>query len=278
MILNGAPVTSTIPGLTAGHIVTLSSSSNNSSAVTFTCSSGGTIISGSTNSIQTTPTYTVIKSTGGNMVLTTASAGLRLYSITVTSAPTATLDSYGYATFASPLKLDLTSMTASSGTVAAYKASVSGSTVTFNTLSQKVPANTGILLKGEGGATITIPEADTSTEVADNAFEVNTDGTKFDAESGYTYFGMKKNQATLTFAPFTPSTVAIPSNKAYLKVLTTSLANGLTFVFDDETTAISEVSGSKFQVSGEYYDMQGRKVAQPSKGLYIVNGKKVVIK
>jgi hypothetical protein len=27
-----------------------------------------------------------------------------------------------------------------------------------------------------------------------------------------------------------------------------------------------------------WYDMQGRKVAQPAKGLYIVNGKKVVIK
>ena len=28
----------------------------------------------------------------------------------------------------------------------------------------------------------------------------------------------------------------------------------------------------------EYFDLQGRKVAQPQKGLYIVNGKKVIIK
>ena len=27
-----------------------------------------------------------------------------------------------------------------------------------------------------------------------------------------------------------------------------------------------------------YYDLQGRRVAQPAKGLYIVNGKKMVIK
>ena len=30
--------------------------------------------------------------------------------------------------------------------------------------------------------------------------------------------------------------------------------------------------------NNRYYDLQGRKVAQPTKGLYIVNGKKVVIK
>ena len=31
-------------------------------------------------------------------------------------------------------------------------------------------------------------------------------------------------------------------------------------------------------VSGEYYDLSGRRVAQPTKGIYIVNGKKVVVK
>ena len=81
---SGSALTITIPGLTAGNIVMLSASSDNSSAATFTCTSGGTILSGATTSIQTTPTNLIVKSTGGNMVLTTASAGLRLYSITVT--------------------------------------------------------------------------------------------------------------------------------------------------------------------------------------------------
>jgi hypothetical protein len=31
-------------------------------------------------------------------------------------------------------------------------------------------------------------------------------------------------------------------------------------------------------MNNEYFDLQGRKVANPTKGLYIVNGKKVVIK
>lgn len=47
--------------------------------------------------------------------------------------------------------------------------------------------------------------------------------------------------------------------------------------FGDETTNIQQVESGKLKVEG-YYDLQGRKVAQPTKGLYIVNGKKVVVK
>ena len=45
---------------------------------------------------------------------------------------------------------------------------------------------------------------------------MNEAGTKFSPESGYNYFGLKKN--TLTFGLFDPSDVAIPADKAYLKV------------------------------------------------------------
>ena len=45
-----------------------------------------------------------------------------------------------------------------------------------------------------------------------------------------------------------------------------------------ETTGINDVRCQKEDVRGEYYDLQGRRVSQPTKGLYIVNGKKVVIK
>ena len=49
------------------------------------------------------------------------------------------------------------------------------------------------------------------------------------------------------------------------------------FGFGD-TTGINDVRGQKEDVRGEYYDLQGRRVSHPTKGLYIVNGKKVVIK
>jgi hypothetical protein len=125
----------------------------------------------------------------------------------------ATLGSNGYSTFASPYPLDLTNLPDG---LTAYKAAVDGSTVTFTELDQAVPAYTGILLKGDESASYDIPVAGAGTIVSDNAFCVNEAGTTFSPESGYNYFGLKKN--TLTFGLFDPSAVAIPANKAYLKV------------------------------------------------------------
>ena len=44
-----------------------------------------------------------------------------------------------------------------------------------------------------------------------------------------------------------------------------------------ESTGISNV-GVNEDNSGDYYTLQGVKVAQPQKGIYIQNGKKVIIK
>ena len=46
----------------------------------------------------------------------------------------------------------------------------------------------------------------------------------------------------------------------------------------DDMTGIDMVKGERFKVKGEFYNLKGQRVAQPTKGLYIVNGKKVVIK
>ena len=47
-----------------------------------------------------------------------------------------------------------------------------------------------------------------------------------------------------------------------------------------EATGINAVNGSEFMINGsDIYNLAGQRVAQPTqKGLYIVNGKKVVIK
>ena len=47
-------------------------------------------------------------------------------------------------------------------------------------------------------------------------------------------------------------------------------------VIDNTVTGIQTVTTTK--ENGAYYDLQGRRVAQPTKGLYILNGKKVMIK
>ena len=68
------------------------------------------------------------------------------------------------------------------------------------------------------------------------------------------------------------------ANRAFLAIPNdVTPAHGLWF--DDETTGISEIANSKQPiVNGQCFNLAGQRVAQPTKGLYIVNGKKVVIK
>ena len=69
--------------------------------------------------------------------------------------------------------------------------------------------------------------------------------------------------------------------KGFRAYFTSVPAGARIMFFDDETTGISDAMrlNDKGQMTNDsYFDLQGRRVAQPAKGLYIVNGKKVIIK
>lgn len=73
-------------------------------------------------------------------------------------------------------------------------------------------------------------------------------------------------------------TGTIGANKAYL-VYSGSGSESREFFGFNEITGIESISKSlEPKADGQYYDLQGRSVANPTKGLYIVNGKKVVIR
>ncbi len=72
------------------------------------------------------------------------------------------------------------------------------------------------------------------------------------------------------------STNTVAANRCYLT------ADGaparLSIVYDDEATGIETMNKVQDTMNNEVYDLQGRRVSQPTKGLYIVNGKKVILK
>ena len=74
------------------------------------------------------------------------------------------------------------------------------------------------------------------------------------------------------------STGTIGANKAYLVANSTAAARAF-FAFDtDATTGIDKVNAQNSEKEVNAFDLQGRRVAKPANGLYIVNGKKVIMK
>ena len=68
----------------------------------------------------------------------------------------------------------------------------------------------------------------------------------------------------------------VHNNKAYLNVASKAGAIRLRFENNDGTTDIIEVPTEVLNGNGAIYDLSGRRVEKATKGVYIVNGKKVI--
>lgn len=170
----------------------------------------------------------------------------------------------GFATYASDFGLDFSGLD-----VKAYKARVKGTTITFDKVTE-VPAGEGVLLQGEGTFEVPVKSVD-AWAADDNAFVRGTGAAVATGDGPYNYI-LNKVNGVVGFYKANDQTVA--KNRAYLQ--STTAAARISLNFDEETTGISEVV--KSDVNNKVYDLQGRHIAQPTKGLYIMNGRKVLVK
>ena len=187
-----------------------------------------------------------------------------------------TIGATGWTTFASAYPLNLSTLTASEGTATAYYASAaSGSSVTMtSTASSGVAAGQGLALKGTPDATVTIPIAASGTAIDGNKLVGCTTSTPLGVNANY--YVLVNNSGTAEFQRLDTNGATIPAGKAYLDLTGVTLAPTLSIVFENETTGISEIKTMRNAENEIFFDLQGRKVAQPTKGLYIVNGRKVI--
>ena len=159
-----------------------------------------------------------------------------------------------------------------------YKVSVAGTKATLTEISDRiVNAGQGVVLKSTTGPT-TLTIYSSATETTDDytgneltGVDENTtiSGSAYDGKSIYTL----ANASGFGFYKFAGATLG--ANKAFLAFNSDVAARDF-FLFEDETTGINEAV--KVNTSAQYFDLQGRSIAQPTKGLYIVNGKKVIVK
>ena len=229
---------------------------------------------------KSTGTFTIdvttdIKVNGGS-----SSVAFDNFYIVCTSGRVASVDDLGY-TFSSTLPLDFTGTT-----VEAYTAAYNSTTKKVDlTRVYKVPANTGLFIKGTADD-IPVLTGDADVIGTNNLVAVSSATTVAAIDGSNTNYVLaladKDDESKGVVFLKADGTTNIPAGKAYLQIPTASAPTGdapqLMLSFNDVfTTGINKVQGDGFKANG-YYDLQGRKVSNPTKGLYIVNGKKVVIK
>ena len=148
-----------------------------------------------------------------------------------------------------------------------------------------VAVGTGLMLKGTASTEYQIPVASSGTNLSStNKLVGCTSETSITSStSNYQNFYVLVNTASqaelqnINTYVAGGNTVTIPAGKAYLDATGVSAAR-LTMGFDDEATGISDVCGQKEGTGEEYFNLSGQRISHPAKGMFIRNGKKIMIK
>ena len=199
---------------------------------------------------------------------------IALYKYDATETPFATtkFNSEGYATFSSVAKIDL------SGTkdFSAWQVTniSSDNIITFEEVTSVVPASTGLLLKGAAGeiSVLTVTD-DAATALSGNKLVGIAEATTVVADE---YYGLSGK----TFVKVNAGKV--PAGKALLPanlVTVNGDVKSFTFRFEDSTTGITTIDNVQLD-NDQIFNLAGQRISngQLKRGLYIRNGKKVVVK
>jgi len=213
-------------------------------------------------------------------IVITASLSGTTWTIKADAYIAKTITAVGYATFGSAAAVNFSGVTG----LTAQKAKVNKTTghITY-TDATTLAANEGALLSGEA-KTYYIPVAASATADTENNDLVAVTEQKegFKGDYGYNCYILTNKtvdgDAELGFYKINATSGnTLKAGSAYLKVDASSPARQFfPLTSESETTGINSVAEQG--ESANFYNLAGQRVAQPAKGLYIVNGKKVIIK
>ncbi len=197
---------------------------------------------------------------------------IKVYSA-VPGSVSATIGSDAIATFSSEYAVDFS---AENG-VTVYTAKVNdGKTAVVLTevTSKIVPANTGVILKGDAG-TYNAAVVASAAALENNQLAVS-DGTSNVKGS----FVLTKSGDKVVFGVWDSET-PLSKGRVYLPADVVSGAKTLNIIFDGETTGINDVSrlnNAEMTSDKVVFNLNGQRIAAPQKGINIINGRKVIVK
>lgn len=150
--------------------------------------------------------------------------------------------------------------------------------ITLTSLGTDIPANTPVIIRADA-ASVTMTVDNTLAAYAGtnnlHGVDIQTNTTDIKTALGDgTFYVLGNKNSNFGFHQYTGATM--PARKAFL-LLNGAVALSINFDIDDETTGLKSIDNGQLTIDN-YYDLSGRRVMNPTKGLYIVNGKKVIIK
>ena len=158
--------------------------------------------------------------------------------------------------------------------VKAYYVSAKGAEATMTAIeAQAIPANQGVILTSESGAAATmVPAAgETAATITGNQLG-HSAGAEMALTAGEGYILGNGTEGT-AFYPCKAG--SLPMNKAYL--LGNGESSAIVMNFGNAVTGINTIAASA-SAKAPIFDLSGRRVVKATKGLYIQNGKKFIVK
>ena len=142
-----------------------------------------------------------------------------------------------------------------------------------------VPANTPVLVQAEAAKTYELTILNDAAALTEtNAFEGTLLPEAIDAGVNAYILGKKETDEAPRFYLVSEDDRTMPANKAYY-VATDTQTQGFRLSFDGTTTGIDSAVTTEGGETEVYYDLSGRRVLYPAKGIYVkANGQKVYLK
>ena len=170
---------------------------------------------------------------------------------------------------------------------------VDGNRLMMQQVTGVLPANTGVIVRAEQGTYAFEQSFENAEEIENNLFRGSVEDEYITPENGYKYYvlAMKDGVVGMYADALTGGTFKNNAHKAYLVLSEKNLgiydeevdtedpgmqlSNSYYFDFSGTTAIEPVVSEVEDNI---YYDLSGRRVENPTQGIYIVNGKKVLVK
>ena len=186
--------------------------------------------------------------------------------------PVAVSSEVGYGTLYAPVDLALRE------NLAAYTATVNGSSLQLQAVTDKIPAGTAVILKDNGAVRdantncIYLQVTSEATAVSSNDLTGTYKAIAKPAAGSVKIYTLQNPEAGIGFYKYTGANLG--GFKAYLQINGGS-ANSLSFDEGGQATGIGEAAADSLN-DAPAYDLSGRRVSRNTKGILIVGNKKIV--